>query len=79
MTLFKTILNCIDYILWTIVLLISIVILTRGEQIPSLMAMMAILMCYMDRFAKIIQHEQITVEVTTTKDELKEEANERQD
>lgn len=79
MTIFKTILNCIDYILWTIVLLISIVILTRGEQIPSLMSMMAILMCYMDRFAKIIQHEQITVEVTTTKDELKEEANERQD
>lgn len=76
MTVFKTILSCIDFILWTIVLLISIIILTRGEQIPSLMAMLAILMCYMDRFAKIIQHEQITVEVTTTKDESKEESDE---
>lgn len=76
MTVFKTILNCIDYILWTIVLLISILILTRGEQIPSFMAMVAILMCYMDRFVKIIQREEITVEVTTTKDESKEETNE---
>lgn len=72
----KRLFSYIDLAIWTIVLVGGILLLTREGQIPSFTAMLAILLCFLDRFVRIIQHEQITVEVTTTKDEVKENINE---
>lgn len=72
----KRLFSYIDLALWTIVLVSGILLLTKEGQIPSFTAMLAILLCFLDRFARIIQHEQITEEVTTTKDEVKENTNE---
>ena len=75
----KRLFSYIDLAIWTIVLVGGILLLTKGGQIPSFTAMLAILLCFLGRFVRIIQHEQITVEVTTTKDESKEETNENYD
>lgn len=75
----KRLFSYIDLAIWTIVLVGGILLLTKGGQIPSFTAMLAILLCFLDRFVRIIQHEQITVEVTITKDESKEETNENYD
>lgn len=72
----KRLFSYIDLAIWTIVLVSGILLLTKEGQIPSFTAMLAILLCFLDRFVRIIQHEQITVEVTTTKDEAKENINE---
>lgn len=72
----KRLFSYIDLALWTIVLFVGILLLTKEGQIPSFMAIIAILLCFLDRFVRIIQHEQITIEVTTTKDEAKENTNE---
>lgn len=72
----KRLFSYIDLAIWTIVLVGGILLLTKEGQIPSFTAMLAILLCFLDRFVRIIQHEQITVEVTTTKDEAKENINE---
>ena len=72
----KRLFSYIDLAIWTIVLVGGILLLTKEGQIPSFTAMLAILLCFLDRFVRLIQHEQITVEVTTTKDEAKENINE---
>ena len=72
----KRLFSYIDLAIWTIVLVGGILLLTKEGQIPSFTAMLAILLCFLDRFVRILQHEQTTVEVTTTKDEAKENINE---
>lgn len=77
----KRLFSYIDLALWTIVLLIGILTLAKEGQISSFMAMIAILLCFLDRFVRVIQNQEITVEVTTNvnKNAESEDANERQD
>lgn len=77
----KRLFSYIDLALWTIVLLIGILTLAKEGQISSFMAMVAILLCFLDRFVRVIQNQEITVEVTTNvnKNAESEDANERQD
>lgn len=77
----KRLFSYIDLALWTIVLLIGILTLAKEGQISSFMAMIAILLCFLDRFVRVIQNQEITVKVTTNvnKNAESEDANERQD
>lgn len=77
----KRLFSYIDLALWTIVLLIGILTLAKEGQISSFMAMIAILLCFLDRFVRVIQNQEITVEVTTNvnKNAESEDTNERQD
>lgn len=77
----KRLFSYIDLALWTIVLFIGILTLAKEGQISSFMAMIAILLCFLDRFVRVIQNQEITVEVTTNvnKNAESEDANERQD
>lgn len=77
----KRLFSYIDLVLWTIVLFIGLLTLAKEGQIPSFMAVVAILLCFLDRFVRVIQNQEITVEVTTNinKHAESEDVNERQD
>lgn len=74
----KRLFSYIDLALWTIVLFIGILTLSKEGQISSFMAMVAILLCFLDRFVRVIQNQEITVEITTNanKNEESEDTNE---
>lgn len=74
----KRLFSYIDLALWTIVLFIGILTLAKEGQISSFMAMVAILLCFLDRFVRVIQNQEITVEITTNvnKNEESEDTNE---
>ena len=61
----KRLFSYVDLALWTAVLFVNILILTRGEQIPSLIGMIATLLCFLDRLTRLIQDKEISIEVTT--------------